>query len=84
MGLCSEVVDLIGLNLTNQYMCIARIRQITVVEEDPPIILNVRQEMIDPLRTRRTMTTNHAMYLIALFKQQLGQIGAVLSCNTGD
>ena len=62
------------LNLPDQCMGIARIRQVTVVEKETPVILSVRHEMIDPLRTGCTVPTDNAMDLIALFKQKLGQI----------
>ena len=49
-------------------MCIARIRQVAVVEKEAPVILSVRQEMIDPLRAGCAVPTDNAMDLIALFK----------------
>ena len=72
MRLCRKVIDLIWLNLPNQCMCIARIRQIAIVEEKPPVILNLRQEMVDPLRAGGAVPTDDTVHLIALFEQQFG------------
>ena len=50
MGLRREIVDLIRSDFPDQRMRIARIRQVAVVEKEPPVILRIGQEMIDPLR----------------------------------
>jgi hypothetical protein len=60
--------------------------QISIVEMKASFFakLFVVVEVIDPIRIERTAPANHAMNFIALFEKLLGQIGAVLSRDTGD
>ena len=82
MRLRCKIIDFVRLNLLNQTMRVARIRQISVVKKDTPLILRIGQDRIDALCAWRTVPTDHTMYLIAFFKQKLGQIRAILTCNS--
>jgi hypothetical protein len=54
------------------------VEQVTMDERDAVL------EVTDPLPVDRAGPPDHAQHLVTLVQQQLGQVGAVLTGDTGD
>ena len=77
MALCSQIVDLIGLDLAHQTDQAGGIGQVAVVQSDRVLL----DQMVDTSCVGDGSAADDAMDLIALLQQKLCQIRAVL---TGD
>ena len=78
VALGRQIVHLIRLHQPQNADDAAGIAQIPVVQRNPP------QQMRNPLRIGQGGPAGHAVNLIALFQQQLRQIGTILSGNSGN
>jgi len=64
---------------------IGRIGQIAVVQDEAPaLLMRIAVQMVDAIRIERRGAAFDAVHRVTLFEQQLGQIGTVLSGDTGD
>ena len=80
-----EVVDLVGLHPDDHRLQAERIDQVAVMQlERQPTDLRGGPQVIDPVAVQAARPPHEAVHGIALVEQQLGQIGAVLSADTGD
>ena len=77
VALCSQIVDLIGLDLAHQTDQAGGIGQVAVVQSDRVLL----DQMVDTSCVGDGSAADDAMDLIALLQQKLCQIRAVL---TGD
>ena len=78
MALGGEIVNLVRLHLPNDADETARIAQIAVMERD------AIEQMVDARCIGKGCAADNAMYGIALLKQELGKVAAVLSGDAGD
>ena len=73
MGLGSKVVDLVRFRFTDNPDEIARIRQISVVKDEPGMFLvRILVDVVDPMRVERRRPPLDPMNLISLGDQKLG------------
>ena len=80
VGLCAQVVDLIGLDVLQQVGQRVSVGQVAVVQEHPGLVqMRVQVQVVDALRTEGAGATDQPVDLIALVQQQLGQVGTVLA-----
>lgn len=85
MALRTQVVDFIRLHLLDDAGEAGGVRQVAVVEYEALVVyVGVLIDMIHPLGAEREGASFDAADFIALFQQELGQIGAVLAGDAGD
>ena len=85
MTLCTEVIDLIWPHLLDNAGEVTAVGEISVVENQSRIkFVRVFIKVINPASIEGGCTTFDSVYLIALFEQQLGEVGAILAGNAGD
>ena len=85
MALSAEVINLIWLDLLDDPNQVCAIGEVAVVEHNPRIALMwVLIEVINPTGVEAARAPLYAMNLVALLKQQLRQVAAVLSGDAGD
>ena len=85
MALRAEVVDLVGLELVEQLHHLHRVGEVAVVQEEPHAVhVGIAVEVVDPAGVEGRGPPDDAVHLVALFEQQLREIGAVLARDAGD
>ena len=85
MALSPEVVDLIRLHLLNNPDQVGAVGEVAVMENQSRIIfMRVLIKMIDSAGVEAARAPLDPMHLVALLKQQLRQVTAVLPCDAGD
>ena len=80
MALCSQIVDLIGLDLAHQTDQAGGIGQVAVVQGDSVLL----DQMVDTSSVGDGSPADDAVDFIAFLQQKLCQIGTVLTCDTSD
>ena len=80
MALCSQIVDLVGLDLVHQTDQAGGIGQVAVVQGDRVLL----DQVVDTSGVGDGSTADNAVDLIALLQQKLCQIGTVLTGDTSD
>ena len=80
MALCSQIVDLVGLDLAHQTDQSGGIGQVAVVQSDSFLL----DQMVDTSGVGDGSAADNAVDLIALLQQKLCQIGTVLTGDTSD
>ena len=84
MGLCGEVVDLVGVDPLEKGHQARAVGQVPVVEEQPRIrVVRVGEQMVDPSGVERRGPAPDPMDLVTLVEEQFGQVGAVLTGDAG-
>jgi len=78
VALRAEVVDLVGLDRAHQLVEHGAVPEIAVEE------LDLAVEMIDARAVERARTAHHAVHVVALLEQDLGEIRSVLTGDAGD
>jgi hypothetical protein len=82
VALGGEIIDLVRLHLLDDAYQIGGVREISVVEDEPGILLvKILIKVVDPAGVEERAPALDAVYLISLLKQQLRKIGSIL---TGD
>ena len=85
MALRAEVVDLVGLDVTQEIDERRGVCQIAVVQEQAPALdMRVLVDPVEPLGVEARRAADDPVHLVALAEQQLGEVGAVLACDAGD
>ena len=85
MGLGAQVVDFIGLRFLNDANQVAGVGEVAVVQLEIGVFyVRILVNVIDPLGVEGTGTAFDAVHDVAFFQEELGQIGSVLACDTGD
>ena len=85
MAVGTKVVDLIGLHLLDDPDQVGAICEIAVMKDQPGVVLmGVLIKVIDPGGVETACSSLNPMHFVALLKQKLRKITAVLSRNTGD
>ena len=85
MALGAEVVDFIRTQIIEKFCHLGRIGQISVVKEEPcSVDVGVGIEMINTAGIEGGSTSDDAVDLVSLLKQQFSEIGAILSSDAGD
>jgi hypothetical protein len=85
MALGAQVVNLIGLHLLDDADQVGAVGEIAVMEHQAGIALvGVLVEVIDAAGVEAAGPPLDAVHRIALFQQELGQVGTVLAGDAGD
>lgn len=85
MTLRAEVVDLIGLYLADDAGQVAGVAEVAIVQLQACVIyMRVLVDVINALGVERAGAAFDAVHLIAFFKQQFGQVGAILAGDASD
>ena len=90
MALGAEVVDLIGLHLLDDPDQVGAVCEVAVVELQLGALalaaglVGILIEVVDSLGVEAAGPALDAMHAVALFQQQLGQVGAILAGDAGD
>jgi hypothetical protein len=80
MALCSQIVDLIGLDLAHQTDQTGGIGQVAVMQGDSVLL----DQVVDTSGVGDGSAADDAVNLVALLQKELCQIGTILTGNTGD
>ena len=80
MALCGQIVDLVGLDLAYQTDESGGIRQVAVMQMDSIFL----DQVVDASGIGNGSAADDAVDFIPLLQQELCQIGAVLTRDTGD
>ncbi len=73
-----QVVDLVGFRLLEGLDQGELVEKVGLHQFDPVL------EMTDALEGLGARTPDHAGHLVAFFKQEVGQVGAILTCDAGN
>ncbi len=85
MRLRGEIVDLVRLGLLDDADQVGRIGHVAVVEDEALVgLVRLLVEVLDPPGVERRRPPLDAVDDVALFEEELGQIGAVLAGHAGD
>jgi hypothetical protein len=85
VALGGEVIDLVRLHFLDDTDQVGGVRQVAVVQAQARVFfVRVLVEVLDAPGVEGRRTPLHAMHHVALFEQQLGQVGAVLTGDAGD
>src|SRR5258708_14563010 len=85
MALRGEVIDLVRLRFLYYMYQGARIRQVSVMQNEIAIgYMRILIEMVDPVGIEQRGTALDAMDDVAFAQQKLREVGAVLAGDTGD
>ena len=80
MALCSQIVDLIGLDLAHQTDQAGGIGQVAVVQGDSVLL----DQVVDTSGVGDGSAADNAVNLVALLQKKLCQIGTILTSDTGN
>ena len=80
MALCSQVIDLVGLDLAHQTDQTGGIGQVAVVQGDRVLL----DQVVDTSGVGDGSTADNAVDFIPLLQQELCQIGTILTSDTGN
>jgi hypothetical protein len=85
MALRSKVIDFFGFKLVNEFDQIDRVSQVSVVEKQVyPVNMRILIKMVNASRVEGTGSPDNSMNLVTFRQQQVGQVRAVLACNSSD
>ncbi len=85
MALGAQIVDLVRLQLVEEFHKRHGISEISVVKEKPGLVkMRVSIDVVDAPGIEGRGAADDAMDFVAFAEKQLRQIGAVLSCNAGN
>ncbi len=85
MALCSQVVDLVRLDLLDDPDQVGGIGQVTIMQiHAHTVLMPVLVKVIDTIGIERRGPALDAVHLVALAQQELRQIRAILSCYARD
>ena len=85
MALGSEVVDLSGLNLTDDVDEAGRVSEISVVEGHlGTALMFVVVEMLNPGSVEGAGATDDSVHIVALGKEKLSQVRTILTSDSSD
>ena len=85
VGLCAEVVDLVGLDLLDDVDEGRRVGQVAVVEDEFGVrVVRVFVEMVDAGGVEEGGAALDAVDFVAFAEEEFGEIGAVLAGDSGD
>jgi hypothetical protein len=86
MALRGKVVNLRWPNLLHEAYQVRRIRHVAVVHQEwcLHVLVRIPVEMVDTRSVERGRAAFDAVHVVTLGKQEIGQIGAVLSRHTGN
>ena len=80
MALCSQIVDLVGLDLAHQTDQTGGIGQVTVMQGDSVLL----DQVVDTSGVGDGSAADDAVDFIPLLQQELCQIGTILTSDTGN
>ena len=89
VALCSQVIDFRGMDVADNPNQRTAVRHVAPMQVHQTALLHVPHpfvqiQMLDTCGIERGGTAHDAMHLISFFNQKLGQIGTVLTRNTGN
>ena len=85
MALGGQVVDLVGLHLLNDANQAGRVSQVAMVQDELAVFdVWVLVQVVNAVGVEKAAAALDAVHLVAFFKQQLGQVRAVLAGHAGD
>ena len=85
MGLRTQIVDLIGLNLVDQTIEVSGVCQVAVMQaQGSPFLVRIRIDVIKAIGIKGRGPADDAMNLVPFGKQELGKVGTILPGNAGD
>jgi len=85
MALRAEVVDFVGLGLLDDAREVAGVAQVAVVQGEAGVVnVRVLVDVVNPLGVERAGAALDAVHDVAFFKQEFGEIRAVLAGDAGD
>jgi len=84
MALGSKIVNLVGLYLLYDADKVGAVGKVSVVEKEAhPLLVRVHIEVVNAVRVEKARSALDAVHLVALAKQELGQVSSVLAGDTG-
>src|SRR5437588_735776 len=85
MALRAKVVNFIRSHVIDQAHQLFKVCKITIVSHQPPVgLMRILIHVVNPLRIKRRCSPNETMNLVALRQQQLREVRAILTGQTGD
>jgi len=86
MALGAEVVDLARTDALEEPIEVRRVGEVPVMQMEALFLteLLVIVEVIDALRVEGAAATDHAVNLVAFFKELFSKVGSVLAGDAGD
>jgi len=85
MALGRQIIDLVGMDLFQQPVEVARVGQIAIGKEEALVVQRlVVEEVVDAAGVEGAGAADDAVDLVAFFEQQLGEVGAILSGDAGN
>ena len=85
MRLGGEIVDFVGQHLLDDAGQAGAVRHIAVVQDESPgRLMRVLVQVVDTVGVEKRCAPLHAMNLVALGQQKLGEVGAVLAGHAGN
>ena len=84
MALGTEIVDFIGFEVQDQVAKGLSIGQISVMEQQAGILVDVFVEVVDTSGAKARAASDESMHEVTFLKQKLGQVGAILSGDPGN
>ena len=80
MALGSQIVNLVRLEFIKKLYQLHRISQVPVMQRQIRVIV----DMVNAIGIETGGTADDAVDLVAFFKQEFSEVGAVLPCYTGN
>lgn len=85
VGLGAEVVDLVGADLGDDVAEVGAVGEVAVVQEQRHVLaVGVAVEVVDTAGVEGGRAADDAVDLVALGKEELGEVGTILAGDTGD
>src|SRR5271166_4484024 len=85
MALRSKVINFFGPKFVNEFDQIDRVSQVSVVEKQVyPVNMRILIKMVNASRVECAGSPDNSMNLVTFRQQQVGQVGAVLACNSSN
>jgi len=84
MALRREIVDFVLLHCLHDPDQATPISHIAVVQDElPPTYVQILVQIIDPIGVKERGAAIDAVDFVAFLQEELGELGAVLTCKTG-
>ena len=81
----TEIVDFVGLEVIEELHHLHGVGEVAIVEvELYTVHMRIAVEMVDTARVKGRGAADNAVNLVAFAEQKLGEIGAVLTRDTGN
>jgi hypothetical protein len=85
VGLGRQVVDLVGLHFLNDAHQAGGVGQVAVMQHEVAVVdVRILVQVVDAVGVEQAGAAFDAMHLVALFEQELRQIGTVLAGHARD